>query len=103
MTVWNALYKAALGILALLGLVAVGYAFHGPIKERDHLLGQKKDLAAAVQRERDKLDDLKQRQERLLTDPRFVEKIAREEFGYARPGEIVFKFEGDATVRPRRN
>ena len=35
-------------------------------------------------------------QERLESDPRFVEKIAREDLGYAKEGEIVFKFVEEA-------
>ena len=30
--------------------------------------------------------------ERLRHDPAFIEKLAREEFGYVRPGETVLKF-----------
>ena len=30
--------------------------------------------------------------ERLRNDPAYIEKLAREEFGYVRPGETVLKF-----------
>ena len=30
--------------------------------------------------------------ERLRTDPAFVEKVLRERWGYARPGEVIFRF-----------
>ena len=36
---------------------------------------------------------LKWKQEKLQEDPRFIEKIAREDLGYAKPGETVFRFE----------
>jgi hypothetical protein len=35
---------------------------------------------------------LKLKQEKLQEDPRFIEKIAREELGYAKPGETIFRF-----------
>ena len=35
---------------------------------------------------------LKLKQEKLQEDPRFIEKIAREDLGYAKPGETVFRF-----------
>ena len=95
MTAWNAIYKTALVILCILALAAVGVAYYKPLKERQNLTARKVETEQAVKLQQDKLDDLKQKQERLQTDPRFVEKIAREEFGYAKPGEVVFKFDGD--------
>jgi len=103
MTVWNAIYRAAMGVLALFALIAVGYAYYNPLKERDHLLSKKMELEEVVKQQQERLDDLKQRQERLQTDARFVEKLAREEFGYAKPGEVVFKFEGDVKPAQRKN
>jgi cell division protein FtsB len=35
-------------------------------------------------------------------DPATVERLARERFGLARPGEVVFKFRGDLPPAPRR-
>ena len=31
--------------------------------------------------------------ERLRTDPAYVEKIIRQQLGYAKPGEFIFRFE----------
>jgi len=31
--------------------------------------------------------------ERLRTDPTFVEKVVRQRLGYARPGEVIFRFD----------
>ncbi len=31
----------------------------------------------------------------LLNDPEFVERVARQQLGYARPGEILFRFESE--------
>ena len=31
--------------------------------------------------------------ERLRTDPEFVEKVIRKRLGYARPGEVIFRFD----------
>lgn len=45
-----------------------------------------------IQREAEQLRMLKLKQEKLQEDPRFIEKIAREDLGYAKPGETVFRF-----------
>jgi cell division protein FtsB len=46
-------------------------------------------------------DELSRTVERLRNDPAYLEKLAREELGYVRPGETVLKFpaggRGDTT------
>lgn len=95
---WNALFKVAVASLVLMAVVFVFILYRKPLKERDVLLARKAALEKIVADQRTRFDGLKLRQEKLQTDPRFVEKLAREEFGYARPGEVVFKFEGDASA-----
>ena len=35
------------------------------------------------------------------SDPAVVERLAREKFGLARPGEVIFKFRNDLTATPQ--
>lgn len=35
------------------------------------------------------------------SDPAVVERLAREKFGLARPGEVIFKFRPDLTTTPQ--
>jgi len=35
------------------------------------------------------------------SDPAVVERLAREKFGLARPGEVIFKFRSDLTAAPQ--
>jgi cell division protein FtsB len=50
---------------------------------------------------RARADELSRTVERLRNDPAYIEKLAREEYGYARPGETILKFpsggRGDTT------
>ena len=96
MTVWKGISNAALIVIGVAALGGVAYAYSKPLKEYSNLTQKKHLIEAAIQKQQAQLDDLKQRQERLQTDPRFAEKLARERFGYCKPGEMVFKFEGDA-------
>lgn len=69
------------------------------------LEARERQLREEVELEQELLRHLQTKQERLRSDPRFVEKIAREELGLAKPGETVFKFIDDApttNARPRR-
>jgi cell division protein FtsB len=38
--------------------------------------------------------------DRLRTDPAYIEKLAREELGYVRPGETVLKFPKGGAAAP---
>ncbi len=98
---WNTVFKASIAVGAALVIVAIGYGYRKPLLERHTLLTRKAELEQDVKQQQAKLDDLKIREDRLQTDPRFVEKIAREDFGYAKPGETIFKFEGDASAASR--
>jgi cell division protein FtsB len=63
--------------------------------------------AADIRKEIDRLDEenrkLQDRVKSLKTDPAAIERIAREEMGLARPGEMIFKIPskpGDAAGAP---
>ncbi len=95
MNIWVFIYRTgwiALGILATIGIMSM---FTPKVREyREH---QKKiEIGLEEKRlEEEMIKHLRTQQERLRSDPRFVEKIAREELGYAKPGETVFKFVDD--------
>lgn len=95
MSFWVGLYRAAwiaLGVLFVVGAVA---AFAPPIRQYRELRRMEADLQEEIRLKEELLHHLKQQQERLQSDPEFVEKIAREELGLARPGETVYKFADD--------
>lgn len=99
MTVWNAIYRASLILLGVLVLFGVAAAYYRPMKTSENLKTSIRQLEQDVQKRQGQLEDLKKRQDRLQNDPRFVEKMAREEFGYCKTGETVFKFDGPASAR----
>jgi cell division protein FtsB len=51
---------------------------------------------------RARADELSRTVERLRNDPSYIEKLAREEFGYVRPDETVLKFPSAGRGAPRR-
>lgn len=69
------------------------WQFFAPLFVQQKELRAKEDMVRQdIQREAEKLRVLKLNQEKLQEDPRFIEKIAREDLGYAKPGETVFRF-----------
>jgi len=92
MNVWK--FTQRMCLLASAGLlVAIVLRLFLPLIERQKELRAKKEsVALDIQKEAEQLRMLKLKQEKLREDPRFIEKIAREDLGYAKPGETVFRF-----------
>jgi cell division protein FtsB len=92
MNIWVMIYRfgwVAIGVL----LVVLGISVFVPqIQHHQELRRKEAVLQEEIRMEEEILRHLKEQQDRLRSDPRFVEKVAREEFGYVRPGETVFKF-----------
>lgn len=72
--------------------LAWGAVFRPVLREEDELRAKKAELEARVANLEAQVRTLRENQERLQSDPRFVEKIAREDLGYAKEGETIFKF-----------
>lgn len=65
-----------------------GIAFQ-QIQMRHMLLKEKKEVALEVQRLEKEIDDLKE-QVNKSSSLEFVERVAREEYGMIRPGEVIY-------------
>lgn len=98
MNIWVFIYKTAWTILGVLILLGIGYAFYPPIRHFHELQRKESRLQEQIRTEEETLRHIQKKEERLLNDPRFVEKIAREELGLAKPGETVFKFVDSPTT-----
>ena len=92
MDVWKFTQRICL-ILSVLFLIGIVFRLFMPLVERQReLRGRANELREDIQKSAEELRMLRLKQERLREDPRFIEKIAREKLGYARPGETVFRF-----------
>ena len=103
--IWTLIQKLAWAVITVLAIILVLWAFVPKVKQYHDLQKVEAEKAEGVRVEQEAYDLLKQQQERLRTDPRFVERIAREEIGLAKPGELVFKFVDDepaTNTTPRR-
>jgi cell division protein FtsB len=90
-------FISRIAFLAAIGLVlAIAWVKIRPkLEQNQHLQEQIEALAAENRALEARIEELKRNQELLETDPRFVERVAREELGYVRPGETVFRFMPD--------
>ena len=93
MNFWKFIYRLGLIACILLAAAIVVLRFYLPkIREQRRLRAEKAAIELDIQQEAEQLRMLKLKQEKLQEDPRFIEKIAREDLGYAKPGETVFRF-----------
>jgi cell division protein FtsB len=84
--------------LVVLGGAAAYAVFGGEYGTFDWLELRRQERAetAAIERLEGEVDSLKRYGERLRTDRRLQEKIAREEFGMIRKGEFLYRIETDS-------
>ena len=87
--------------LALLAIGLLGYIFmageHGCLRLR-HLAHQVSRIKSEIEGLKLANEALDQEIESLKTDPLYIERIAREELGMIRPGEMVYEVVPSDTV-----
>jgi cell division protein FtsL len=89
-TLWRHYGPALLGLLVLLLVVHDIFGTHGYLAMRRTQNEIKKVNTNLDQLNKENLQ-LEQEVKELKTDPHKIEKIARDELGLARPGEVIIK------------
>jgi cell division protein FtsB len=92
MKAWKFIQRLCLIAIVLLMAAIVWRLFQPKFDSLKQMRLREAEVRQDIQREAEELRVLKQKQEKLQDDPRFIEKIAREDLGYAKPGETVFRF-----------
>jgi len=91
--IWSQLTKLVAGLLLLAGLLLVGAWYLPLINQNTRMRAQIIVLQQQLQAEEAKSKQLQAQIEALRNDPKTVERLAREELGYAKPGETVIRFD----------
>ena len=89
--------KSKIIVLFLLSLVLLGVIFIPGYLKIKRLSGQNRDLERQIEEIKQTNKRLKEEQEKLINDPLYLEKVAREKLGVVRKGEVVYK------VLPQQN
>lgn len=89
-------------ILKILGLALLALAIHDVFGEHGYLAMRRSQkqiegLRGEIERLNRENQQLAEHVNALKTDPDTIEKIAREEMGLAKPGEMIFKLPAAAT------
>jgi cell division protein FtsB len=100
--IWSKLTKAVVGLVVLAVLLLIGMCYLPLIQENTRMRAQILQLDQQLKVEQEKSEQLQARIDALRNDPKTIERLAREQLGYAKPGETVIHFEASATNAPAR-
>ena len=92
MNVWKFIHRICLILIVALVVAIVLRLFVPLLEKQKEMRAREAALRQDIQKDAEQLRMLKLQQEKLQEDPRYIEKIAREDLGYAKPGETVFRF-----------
>lgn len=91
--IWRRLTQFVIGLLGIAALIAVGLWYLPLIQQNERMRKQILELENQIQAEETQGKRLEGAITALKTDPKAVERMAREKLGYARPGETVIFFQ----------
>ena len=94
--IWDKLTKLVVFCLLLLGLFAVSLWYLPLIRQNERMRQQLLQNEMKIQSEEELNRTLKASFEAARTNPKTIERMARANLGYAKPGETVIRFEEPA-------
>jgi cell division protein FtsB len=95
--IWSKLTRVVICLLVIAGLLLVALWYFPLIQHNERMRKRTLALDAQIRKEEENSRRLKSSINALRTDPRAVERLARERLGYAKPGETVIRFEEPVT------
>lgn len=91
--IWDKLTKLAVFCLLVLGVFAVSLWYLPLIRQNERMRQQLLQNEAKIKTEEELSRSLKNSFDAARTNPKTIERMARANLGYAKPGEIVVRFE----------
>ena len=97
MSKWNTQRKERALVLMLMGMLCVLVIFLGGLvlkthREYQNFKARENRIEAKLIQARKEFVQKEAYMTRLIDDPEFLERVARERLGYARPDELLFRF-----------
>lgn len=98
--IWDKLTRLVIFLLFVAGILGLAVWYLPLIRQNEAMRKAILHLDAQIQKEEETARQLKSSIDSLHHNPKAVERLARETFGYAKPGETVIRFEPRATNSP---
>jgi cell division protein FtsB len=100
--IWDKLSRFVIFLLFIAGLLALAIWYLPLIQQNERWRKEVLRYDAQIKKEEETGRQLQAAIKSLRTDPKSVERLARETFGYAKPGETVIRFERPNTNQASR-
>ena len=97
--IWSRLTQAVVALVAIAALLLIGMTYLPLIQQNEQYRRQIDRLDADLEKQRQQARQLQAEFDALRSDPKTVERLAREKLHYARTNETVVYFE-PATNKP---
>ncbi len=91
--IWAKLTRAVIILLVIAIVLGIGVWYLPLIKQNERMRQEILGLEAEIRKQEEHTRRLDATIRALRTDPKTVERLAREKLGYAKPGETVIYFE----------
>jgi cell division protein FtsB len=95
--IWEKLTRLVVFLLFVAGLLGVAIWYLPLIQRNERERKELLRLDTEIQKEEEIGKQLRSQIDSLRRDPKAVERLAREQLGYAKPGETVIRFTAPAT------
>ena len=100
--IWESLTRVVIFLLFIAGILLVAIWYLPLIRQNERMRREILRLDTVVQKEEETGRQLRFSMDGLRREPKAVERLARETFGYAKTGEIVIRFEQPLTNQAAR-
>ena len=97
-SIWDKLTRVVIGLLLLAFLVAVGVWYLPLIRQNEAMRREVMRLDEELKKSNAEKRQLNVAVDSLNSDPKAITRLAREKFGYAKPGETVIRFEENSST-----
>lgn len=91
--IWDKLTRLVVFLLFIAGVLGVSVWYLPLIKQNERMRQQLLQTELKLKQEEERGKTLRASVEAMKNDPRTIERLARANLGYAKPGEVVVRFE----------
>ena len=95
--IWSKLTQVIVALVVIAVLLLIGTTYLPLIQQNEQMRRRIDVLDAEIEKQQEQARQLQAEFEALRSDPKTVERLAREKLGYARTNETVFHFDPGAT------
>jgi cell division protein FtsB len=97
LTIWDKLTRVVKFLLFIAALLAVAIWYLPVVRQNERMRKEILRLDTEIQKREELGKQMRGSIQALSRDPKAIERLAREQFGYGKPSETVIKFEAAPT------